>query len=321
MRAIQNIIEFDKFITPDGETYNFHDGFDHFLMSFSGFGMPPINYITERGPYQHGETPIDFFLQPRVLQMVHRRQARSRSGYWDARKDLLDYLRPNRYVTAGVLGEGALRKILPNGDTRDIDVLVESGPEFSARGGGWDEFAFLEQIRFIANDPTFYDPTLVSSVFSLSSLAHLVFPVTLTSSFGIAEDGGKDMLFFSSSIDDDDDFQYMGTWLTYPTIVITGPAENPTITNQTTGKKIELDYNVSAAEVVTIDLAYRVKTVENGSGTNLIGTVTTDSDLGDFALVPAPLAPAGVNTIQVAFGGADSNSEVEISYYTRYIGI
>lgn len=310
------LIEFDEYIAPDGLTYEFNDSQVRFLMSFSGFGIPPIEYRTQRGPFQDGETLIDFVLRPRVIQLLHRRGADSRDDYWDIREDLINHIRINRQTVAGNREQGVLRKRLSTGQVRDLNVLIESGPTFAPRNlNAWDERAFQEVLRFIAWDPTLFDPTGQSLVFTLTMADHLVFPVT------IIDGAGEDMLFRAASVNETNTITYVGTWQTFPTIILTGPMQNPIIENQTTDETIELDYNLSADEIVTIDLAYGSKTVVNDLGTNLIGVVTAASDLATFHLAPDPEAPDGVNTIRVQFGGASGAANVALQWIVRYIGI
>jgi len=303
-------LEFDQYISPDGEVYNFNNHVDRFLFPTDNLGMSPIRYVTQRGPFQDGETLLDFFLEPRLIQVRHRRLAKSRNGQWDARDDIIDMIRPNRQE-ANSLTHGVLRKIFPDGRIRDLSVLVQQGPQFDrAFGSGWDEWAVDDVIRFIAHDPTFFDPTVVDTDFSFTSFEELSFPIDFP------------ILFFSSTLDDTASFSYSGTWLTYPTIVIDGPISGIIITNTSIDKKIELSYQIKANETVTISTAYGDKTVENQNGTNLIGTLSTDSDLDTFHIAPDPVAPDGVNTIRVQGTEVEpETTNISFSYYTRYIGI
>jgi hypothetical protein len=303
-------IEFDYYQTPDGQIYSFHNGVNKFLMSFQGLGMPEVEYRVQRGPYQHGETLIDYVLRPRIFQLLHSVNACDRQGYWEARNELIEHLRPNRQ-TGSSFQPGTFLKKLPGGNQRAINVVIEEGPKFNARRlDRWEEFSFIETLRFIAYDPTFYDPTQKDFSFSVTeTITDLVFPITFPIQFGV------------SIITKQDNLTYNGNWLSYPTINLTGPMNNPIIENDTTGEKLELIYDIPASEVVTITLDYGNKTVENGSGDNLIGVLSTDSDLATFHLAPDPEASGGINTIIVQAGDTDSNSEVELLYYERYIGI
>jgi len=307
---IRQQLEFDQYIAPDGKVYHFSNRHDKFLFPIGDLGMAPIRYVTQRGPYQHGVTMLDYFLEPRIIQVRHRRLAKSRTGQWDIRADLLDSVRPNRQ-TINTLEPGTLRKIMSDGTVRDIKVIVQEGPTFGASlNNGWDEWAIDDVIRFIAHDPTFFDPTRVETSFNFSTFEELVFPID----FPIA--------FFATSFDETDTIYYGGTWLSYPEIVMTGPMNNPIITNTTTGEKIELDYNIALGEIVTITTEYGNKTITNEDGDNLIGTLTTDSDLATFHIAPDPVATNGENVLRAQGAGADSAiTSMVVKYYNRYIGI
>lgn len=306
----QRLIEFDQYIGPDGAVYPLSDGINRFVMSFTGWGMPPVDYITQKGPFQHGETVLDYRLRPRVLQIVHRENSCSREAYWTNRNDLLDAIKPNRH-SVGDVQPGQLRKILPSGAKRDLDVFISRGPSFEARNPGrWDEWAFTETLRFIAHNPLAYNPDLASYEFALAALTELEFAIEFPIEFG------------TSTLDESETITYNGTWQSFPTITIVGPIDNPVITNTSTSEKIELDYSISAGTTITITLDYGNKTVEDGSGSNLIATVSADSDLDTFHVAPDPEVVDGENTITVEGGGADADStSVTISYYERFIGI
>ncbi len=305
-------LEFDVYISPDDQTYRFNNATDQFVIAgVSGTGMPPITYRTQRGPFQHGVTPLGFILEPRLIQLLHRRNATSRANYWAARQDILNLLRPNRQATAD-LELGVLRKIHePSRVTRDISVFIQAGPEFVAtQQGRWDEFGFTEAIQFIAHDPTFFDPAKVQVDLTLDASAEDIefafdFPFT----------------FLSSALGETDIINYVGTWDSFPTILFIGPMRNPIVRNLTTGEKIALTTIIGAGRTVTVSLQYGNKTVVDDLGTNLIGSVTTDSDLATFHLAPAPEAPLGVNSIGVAASSLTAASRITIEYFTRYIGI
>jgi hypothetical protein len=315
------VIEFDDYITPDGKVYSFHNGVDRFLMSFEGDGMPPIEYITQQGPLQHGETPIDYRLQKRVLQYVVRRNGCNRYDYWEHRAELINMLRPNRQ-TPTTLAPGHLRKRIGR-MIRQIDVFIEEGPVFAPRStDDYDEYGITEALRFVAHDPIYYDPSMVTIAWAGLAANHLVFPITLVPFVGHPIDTGTDMMFGPNWFEDYLSLTYAGTWPAYPTIVITGPISGPIIQNVSTGKKIHLLYNISGGETVTISLPYGNKTVMNQNGVNLQGTLSDDSDLVDFAIEPDPTAANGVNYL-LALGGAAiiGTTGVSIQYYTKYIGI
>ena len=312
MANIRDIVEFAEYITPDGETYKF-ESHERFLMSWTGMGMPPIKYLTQQGPLQHGESIIDYRLQKRIIQLVYRKNDCTRQGYWDSRADLLDFLRPNRQAV-GELNPGQLRRVFPDGEMRDIDVMIEQGPVFMPRNTGtWDEYGITETLRFIAADPTFYDPTEDSSSWVFAVDDHLVFPFAFD---------GADLMFGLDVANVDLAITYTGTWFAFPTITLVGPLRGVVITNESTEEVIRLNHNISIGETVTITLDYGNKSIESDLSGNIIGFITDESDLATFHLAPDPEAPGGVNTINIVSTGVDiANSVATVSYNTRYIGI
>lgn len=310
---LNNPIEFDRLITPDSQTYKFNNQVDQFVISgISGLGMPPITYRTQKGPFQHGTTPLGFVLEPRVINFIHRRNGGCRNDYWDNRADLLDFLRPNRQPL-GVFQTFVLRKILPNGNKRDLNVLIQQGPTFQGKQQGrWDEFGFSEAIQFVAHDPVFFDPDLKTVTLSLAtSLADdIVFSFDFT------------FIFRGAGTGETDTITYNGTWLSYPTIILHGPLTSPIVANLTTQEKIKLETTIVTGRTVTINLEFGNKTVFDDLGNNLIGNLSTDSDLATFHLAPTPEAPLGVNTMSVeASGMTDGVSQISLQYFERYIGI
>lgn len=330
--TVPRVIEFDEYIAPDGEVYVFHKPNDRFLISFSGMGMPPLEYIVQ--PEVNGETPLDFRLTPRVIQYVHRRHGCNRQGYWNNRADILNLLRPNRQFV-NTFNSGTLLKTLPDGSQRAIDVLIQQGPVFQARStSNWDEGSFTESLRFIAHDPTFYDPTSQELSFELEALEHLIFN-------GIHDDpgapdrivfeniiidppsAGTGLIFGGTLIDEIQDVYYTGTWLSYPTITIDGPFGKLTLTNITTGDKIEILQTLPIGRTLTITLEPGNKTIVDDLGNNFVGSLSTDSDLITFSIVPYPQSGAGgLNQIRVQASDAlPGATAIRFNYFTRYIGI
>ena len=295
-----NVIDQDIWITNDGESFVLNNPPNRVIISEEGTGVPPIQYITQRGPYQHGESLRDYFLQPRVVQLIIRESFCDRQSYWDGRAALLDVLRPNRGINRA-LSQGTLRKIQPNGTTRDLTCIIQQGPNFSPRQAGqWDEFAFTETLRFIAHDPTYFDPHL-----QIVDFGPQISPATFPMTFPVVFSG----YYFSQAL------VYVGTWITYPTIVITGPLMQPHIENTTTGQIIELNYTLDAGRSITISLSYGTKTITLDDGTNLIGALTTDSDLVSWQLI------SGENDMIIRGYGAATSTKIKFQYFNRYLGV
>lgn len=290
------------YIAPEGKVYDLKN-----VMSAEGEGLPPLDYVTQRGPFQHGETVHDYFLRPRTVQLIVRKDFRNRMAYWEGRSRLLDLLKPNRQTGQGMTNPGTLRKILPDGSKRDLDCYLTQGPDFNPRGSGWDEWAFTESLRFVAYNPVWYNPTQKSLVLT-SANSQLVFPITFPITFtGFAVSGTA---------------AYKGTWIEYPTITITGPLNGVNIQNTSTNERIILTHNIAAGQTATLDLTYGMKTIELNDGTNLMPYVTSDSDLAAFHLGADPEVANGNNSILVSGGGDTPGvTMVAMLWKDRYIGI
>ena len=312
VRAKYKNSEWESYISPDGIEYPFHTphNLGRWIVSQTGWGTPPIEYITQRGPFQHGVTVKDFFLQPRVIQLLIRQAFCDRDEWWDGRAALLNEIRPNRQTISTAVVPGRLQRCLPDGTLRAIEVFISDGPRFEQRQvNTWDEWAFQEVLRFVAHDPVIFDPTRNDVNFTIVLDGELVFPITFPIEFGPGE------------VDDTLNINYVGTWESLPIIVITGPIEQPRIDNLTTGEKLEFSIDIDPGQVVTVDLSYGSKTVLDQDGNNLIGGLTADSDLATFHIAPDPEAPLGVNQMRLQGMHATGATDIEIRYFDRYFGI
>lgn len=305
------LIEFDAYITPDGISYPLNDMKDRALLfGVSGQGMPPIEYLMERGPHQHGATIRDYRLESRNMTMVYRKNGSSRQEHWDNRFDLLDIMRPNRQTTGGRPSPGKLRKILPNGAIRDIDVFIQQGPDFE-QSGEWDEWAFETVMRLIAPEPTFYNAYEVEIDVAPDATDELGYPAGYPVAYGPG--GAFDQTF---------DLTYTGTWDAHPVIELTGPLTEALIENVTTDEMLQFTYNIPSGRIVTVDLRYLYKSITNDLGVKLgTGVLSSDSDFGTFHLATAPEAPGGINQIRLSGEGVPDISQIRFSYNTRFIGI
>ncbi len=314
-----NLIEFTEYHSPDGLIHRF-DTHTRFMLTETGLGMPPIEYFTQTGPLQHGNTIVDYRLRPRVIQMMVRENGCSREDYWAIRSNLINMIRPNRQ-TLGSFSLGKLRKYLPGNAVRDIDVTIEEGPAFVARElGSWDEYSYSETIRFIAPDPTFYDPSQVLEVISLplaDEVENLQFPFD----FEIGVNPESLVFGFATLSTGGQNITYNGTWKAYPTITIVGPMGGAYILNNTTGDSIKLNYEIVAGETVAIGLSPGSKSVTSSISGDMIGALDVTSDLATFHLAPDPEAPGGVNVIYVSGTNMAVATSLTFCYYTRYIGI
>lgn len=361
------------------------------LRSTSGFGLPPLHFITQRGPYQDGETVLDMRLDVRTIQIIVAETLGTRAEFWDRRYDLLDLLRPSRsfdgtvrplvyrkWLPAGKLQQGSdatatngsnivtsptarfvhwgleAGQVMTVGDAnyrvgsvpndytvyltanyhgatgeqvhwlyrrgwgkRDLYCLLEEGPRFD-EGPGASPFyptGYYEALRFVAHDPVWYGQEQ-SETWALDVLGDLVFDGE-GAWFGATAGSGR-WLFEPDFVGESTPVTYWGTVTAKPLIAFTGPMENPTVENTTTGLSIVMDYTVANGETVTIDTL--ALTVTNQFGVNLLPY--TSGDLATFGIEPPPQAPDRRNVIYVSFsGGTAGISAATMTWRNRYIGI
>jgi hypothetical protein len=259
-----------------------------------GFGMAPIQRITQRGPLQQGDTDVGYRLNPRVIQLPLLVEAMTMDAGYTARKGLVKIFTPAN-------GAGILRVTTDLYD-RAILVVPMGGLDFNQDPQSGYHIRTVVQLR--AADPTWYDPTIVNAA-QTPTITGTPTPVPLT----IPWTAG------SSSINSTLNFTYDGDFISYPIISVTGPITDLLITHTTTGYTIGVTGTIVVGDTWTFDLRYGQKTVTDQAGVNQIANLTSGSALADFAII------LGTNTITVSGTTTTSASTVNITYYTRYTGV
>lgn len=300
-------LEFYELVTPDGVTYKFNLNTTRFVYASLGEGLPRSIINSQSFPGQDGVTPIDFRLEPRSITMTLRRQGKNRFEYFEIREELIDVFRLNRQTSVGEFVPSVLRKKLPNGDIRDINVYLETGLLFEAIGTGeFEGNAVIEVVKFFCPDPVYFNPTAIQETISFEAITDLIFPVEAPIAFG---GGGTET----------DTIAYSGNYRSFPTIIINGPARNPTIINLITGKKIELNFIIGVGDTITVVITNSAITITDAGGVERPGILSEDSD-PDFAIVPAPLAPLGVNSISASASSTSGVTSFLFNYLDRHYG-
>lgn len=306
------------FIAPDGKKYNLHDPYKRSILRMTGWGMPTAEIASTRGPYQHGANPLSIRMPVRSIAVEIRHSGCDRDEYWDMRASLLDALRLNRSSLDNPV-PGNLRWYRSNGTIRQLDVLVSDGPRFDPTPDVWDSFGYRDVITFTAFNPIIYEPDE-----NLDSFADLGCTPTGRLQFPFFF-GPTDIIFGATSCNAVNNLtiNYTGTWQTFPQITVIGPATNFSITHLGTGDIIEFEnYTINAGDSAVFDLTYGVKTITlTSSGASLLGYISTESNLGTFAIEPDPIVANGVNNFEVSIYDGNGDTRVLFSYYTRYIGI
>jgi hypothetical protein len=285
-----------------GVTYDIDTDSEFIHEANNGFGLPPVKRLTQKAPLQHGETDLGFVLQARTIDLTEWVLANTWATHFEERKSLMEIFKPSdepillRWTLGDEIG------------ARQIDVYTVGGLTFPSTG--IKGTSLKDVVRLTAPDPIFYDPVEKSVLHTLTGVSDLVFPITFPIQFAAA------------FVNEGAVIGYQGTWRTYPTLVFTGPGTNPIVQNLTTGRKIALNYALAEFEVVTVDLTPGYKSVTNDVGDNLIGTLTDDSDIGSFALLPSPEVSDGDNNVKFTItSGTPGETSLEMRWYDRFIGV
>lgn len=293
-----------QIVTADGNTLVLIND-DVKLLAYGNLGAAPTQFITRRGYRQNGSTEIDFLLQPRTISVeLWHSPACDRQTWWDVRKELHDFLRPNRN------GPMTFTLQTPNGNERSIVVRADPGLTFPSQQNN-NNWNVQEGMDFICFDPTFFNASQTVTVLSSTTQTQLIFPITFPITFGTSDE-----FLTTGSI------TYAGTWKTYPTITLTGPYTRANIQQVTMGINIALSVAIAAGETRIIDLTPGAQSIVDGSGNNKFSDLGAGSDLVDFAIYPDPEVAGGIQEITVQLvDGVAGVSGASISYFERYFGL
>ncbi len=293
-----------RYRSPDGLVY----WFDGRIVSHSGIGLQPIKFIEDFGPQQDGSTVRDWRINPRTISLeifLQGQECCQTRG--EQLAEIINVIRPNRGTSREV--NGWLDFLNDNQVLMEIPVHVSRGPSgdynYNGEIGKWQ---VSDTVQFYAADPIWREFEKRVDVVDFGKGSCLgdclgdTFCITPTT-------------FTSFSID------YKGTWDgDQIDIFLTGPMANVRIEQVTTGKVIELNYVIPAGGSVLIQIRPEFVTVTNNDGLNLIGSITSISDLVDFVLESeGQITPDGTNSIIVTQSGTDVNSAISIGYWERHI--
>lgn len=286
-----------------GVAYNLSNREHYIHLQNSDFGMSPVLRNKEQGPSQHGQTDVGFRLRPRTVSLVLMLLADDEDEYFERRDELLQIFAPREDPIQLRLTYGSTGKV------RQLDAHFKDDLGFptSSRSG----YIHKVGVALEADDPTWYDPTLVSVPFSLGGGGDAFnVPVAIPLQVG------------ASTLDVTTTVTYDGTWRTSPVVTIVGPITGPIIENTTTGETLDFTgTTISAGQSYTIDTRYGHKTVVDQSGANRIANLTNDSDLATFHLASRTEVSGGLNTIRVRGTGVTVATTAYIQYHTRYLGL
>lgn len=278
------------------------------VVTVQGVGIPPVRRLTERGPFQDGDTDIGFRLDARTINMVLVSTSDGKAAADTARDSLWEWFKPANTPFV-------LRCTRDDGTDRQIDVypmgVIDAAITEQDRQWGFQRYA--AQLR--APLPVWYDPTPGSySAIGGGSTGSYGFTIPMSIAW---------VMVSGSTIGTTITIPYQGTWSVFPTITLYGPLAGVTVTNETTGEVLDFpSLTLSAGEWIEIDLSYGAKTITDDTGANQIDKLSSDSDLATFHLAAHPDAPAGDNVIHFDVAASATNDTgIKIDYAQHYIAL
>jgi hypothetical protein len=278
----------------------FESGYDYtvYLTGSINWGLAPLHRITQRGPFQEGDSEIDFRLDPRILSLPIVVPASNIEEHLDRRARLLQVFKPGN--------DGAILSLDWNNNNRAIYVTVVGGLSMDTDS---KDFTIRTVVQLRAADPTWLDINGSTEVISSQVFGT---PTPYPKPYGVP--------YGSDSINKITAITYDGSWITYPTIVCIGPATNLTLVDAM-GNIIQFSAVIAIGEIIYIDLSAGQKTVYDNNGVNRFADLSISSDLVYWALFPDPTVAFGINNISVSATGTNANTEISLVYNKRYIGV
>lgn len=156
------------------------------------------------------------------------------------------------------------------------------------------------QIPLVANDPRIYSVTLtnVEVTATTEGTSGFVFPLGFDLDFGEVSYAGQAIVTNEGTADSP------------PVIRIYGPGINPTLVNVTTGKTVNLTYNLGAGEFLELDFATH-QVLLNG---NVNRYSAYDFDSSEWWM----LQP-GTNDVRMTFASFTPGAKMELLYRSAWL--
>jgi len=281
------------------------------LVELQGIGMPPVETRSVRAPDQDGETFLGNVIRPRSVQitLVMKKLWGPTVPYGrhGARQELLEHINPR-------LGPFIFEIAMSNGDVYRLnDVVYDTGFDVGLSTSGSAKHQRIG-VRLRALDPIWWGEQHTTTIDPVAN-NNSVIPAW-------------EYIFAAEN--------YGSSW-SYPTITLTGPMTDPTVTlyrwdldtaNYAEVAKVSLSITLGLGETVTITTDRGNRQAVDDLGDNV--SVSDDSRFSDFRLAFHPLRalhdlqsdPNWYNNfIGISATGCGAASSMQVVYNDRWIGI
>jgi len=279
-----------------------YSGITVYVTGAINWGIAPVTRITQRGPFQDGDSDIDYRINPRVINLPIVIPGTTYEQQVSNRENLIQMFKPGN--------DTATLRHKINEDTfyeiaRSIDVKIAGATMDSSQM----DFNVRAVIQLRADDPTWYNSTQ-----NVQKITYTQFgtPTPYPKPYPVPYGAG--------SVDNFISVAYTGTVVAYPILQCIGPLTNLTIVDGA-GRIIAFTTSISAGDTWTVDLRYGRKTIVDQNGVSKFQYLSIQSDIINWGLYPDPTFDAGLQYISVSATGTTSVSEVYMYWYDRYFGI
>lgn len=307
------------FASIAGNTYSLNNFSGYTLLEYSGLGIANTRRLSQRGPYQHGDTDLGYRQDPRSIMISW--------GVWGdgdhaafaleaLRTQLFSIFRPREGDPVRLLF------IMPDGRKRQADVNLQGA--FDGGSQSYEGYAAQRlAAAFKASDPRLYHPQQQSTSFNLlSSISGLPIPFTVPIPIGESTLNTTQNIVYA-------DGDVLAA-VEYPTITIYGPITSPVIENLTTDETVSFTagggLTIGSGEFIVVNL--NNKTALDQDGNAVDSYLSDDSDLAAFHLSYASeklydgsYNTDGSNAIRVQGDGVNLITRVDMTWYDRYEGV
>ena len=285
------------YTNPSGTTLTLSQT-PYLITKLSGIDAPRLAVQEKFAPYQDGSTYIDALFQPRDIVVE--------GAISGSPVDLTDIATARRALVAALTPKSGIGTLTYtwDGGSFAIAAIPVSSPVLPNKLATEPFQRF--QITFHCPDP--YWRSVAATNLSVVYLGYsLEFPAG-----GIEFVPGGILLSELGGIKGQmQNITIVGDVPSPVTLVFYGPADNPKITNNTTGEYIRIEKTLATGEAITVTTDFGNKTVTIG-GVNAMQYLDLSSIF--FLLQP------GINQLQFDEDGTNVGSSAAITYYDRYIG-
>lgn len=266
----------------------------YILQSVTGIGGLGVSVRTQKSPFQNGSTRIASYYDNRDITLTFMALACSESEIIELRRQAQRLFNPNIESTLTYV----------RGDyTKEIKCYANSTPSYNN-----DEKTSFRQQFFVsltAHDPFWVDIESTGQIMSFS-IGNFGFELEIEEDGIELETEGTNRTTLSNE----------GDVETPVEIIFTGPASNPKIMNETTGKFIQVNKVLGLGESLIINTEFGNKKVmfdDGSTQTNAFNSISLDSTFWRLQ--------TGDNEVSYTADSGIDVASVVINFKNRFIGI